>query len=116
MSTSAISDDREYLCWFVEHEIRLDNWEEVTQVYLGNKYALEFFVAMLVYYLYHYPERRGQIKYLTDNFHLLEESKPFLACETVRNLMRAYHEHIDDLERYQDFESSVLDAVTAFQL
>ena len=26
ISTEAISDDKSFLCWFMEHEIRIENW------------------------------------------------------------------------------------------
>ena len=40
---------------------------------------------------------------------LLEESKYFLHSESIRQFMMTFHEQIDDIDSYKDYESSILD-------
>lgn len=116
MSTEPLSDDRTFLAWFLATEIKVERYQEIIDVYMTNKYSLEFLLAILNYYLYHFPEHKDQVKYLTTSINLMEESMCFMSFDNVRSLLRAYHEHIEEEERYQEIENRVLDAVTAFEI
>ena len=83
---------------------------------MSNRYSLEFLLAILNYYLYHFPEHKDQVKFQMTSINLMEESMCFLGFDNVRPLLRAYHEHIDEEERYQEIENRVLDAETAFEM
>ena len=116
MSTEPLSDDPTFLTWFMATEIKVERYQEIIDVYMTNKYSLEFLLAILNYYLYHFPEHKDHVKYLTTSINLMEESMCFMSSENVRSLLRAYHEHIEEEESYQEIENRVLDAATAFEM
>ena len=97
-------------------ELKLEKSEEIIQVFMGNQYAFEFLLAVLCYYLYHYPQDKHHVNYLMNSMNLLEESKYFLSCESVKFYMREYYKHLDEVNVFEEYLDRIEDANIALMI
>ena len=69
--TNEIQDNQNFLRWFVMKELRFENQQEIIEVYLSNKYALEFLLLMMLYNIYFFPNMAQELAGLMRSVNLL---------------------------------------------
>lgn len=70
----------------------------------------------MIFYLYHFPQKGGELGALMRTINLLQECKYFMSCDNVRRYLLVFHEYVGEEEEYQAYENSILDMAIALQM
>ena len=94
----------------------MDNQREIVDIYFANKFALEFIICMMLYSIYHFPMCIPEVAGLLRVVNFLEETKYFVDCETIKNLITILYINIGEEDICRELGGHFQDAVTSLKL
>lgn len=107
--TNYLAEQPDFLYWFVETELRMDRGKDIVETYLSNQFSVEFLLVVVIYYMHQFPARVAEVAALMRVINLMEEVRPFLDSEVVKQYLKIFHAHIHEEEYYEAFINSVED-------